>query len=167
MSSCCRPNVWLMEAMTGWKMAEVSRYDVPAQKASTDVPFSFCAMSYRCHQHCVCGFFRGNGLTGSTVTRIVASNATINDIKARLIMINHSFFVGSHISTTSIISSPLASTSISVEIGCTAFTETAWELGVDASFGELLVSSSCAAKYVSIEKPDILSLNGDFEISGS
>jgi hypothetical protein len=38
--SCCRPKVWLMDAMTGWKMAEVRRYDVPAQKASTDDPFT-------------------------------------------------------------------------------------------------------------------------------
>ena len=35
-------------------------------------------------------------LTGSTVTKIVASSATINDIKLKLIMINSSFFCGFH-----------------------------------------------------------------------
>jgi hypothetical protein len=48
MSSCCRPNIWLIEAMTGWNMAEVRRYDVPAQKASTEVPLSLRAMSCCC-----------------------------------------------------------------------------------------------------------------------
>ena len=34
--------------------------------------------------------------TGSTVTRIVASRATMKDMMERLNMINHSFFVGFH-----------------------------------------------------------------------
>jgi hypothetical protein len=41
MRSCCRPKTAEIDAMTGWKMAEVSRYDVPVQKASAAVPFSF------------------------------------------------------------------------------------------------------------------------------
>lgn len=45
-SICCRPNVWLIEVMTGRKMAEVKRYEVPAQNASTDVPSSLCAISH-------------------------------------------------------------------------------------------------------------------------
>jgi hypothetical protein len=50
-------------------------------------------------------------LTGSTVTRIVASRATISDMKARLIMMSHSFFVGVHSSGIDAFSSPLDSTS--------------------------------------------------------
>jgi hypothetical protein len=45
MRSCCRPKSAEIDAMTGWEMAEVRRYDVPVQKASTEVPFSFCAIT--------------------------------------------------------------------------------------------------------------------------
>lgn len=46
MRSCCRPKTAETDAITGWKMAEVSRYDVPVQKASAAVPFSFWAITY-------------------------------------------------------------------------------------------------------------------------
>jgi hypothetical protein len=41
---------------------------------------------------------KGEGLTGSTVTRIVASRATMKDIMERDIMMNHSFLSGFHFS---------------------------------------------------------------------
>lgn len=60
-SICWRPKLEDIEAMTGWKMAEVSRlrlllaclirtsqdtyYEVPAQKASAKVPLRECAIS--------------------------------------------------------------------------------------------------------------------------
>jgi hypothetical protein len=53
-------------------------YDVPAQKASAEVPFSECAIS------------------GSTVTRTVASKATTNEMKLRLTTTSISFLVGVH-----------------------------------------------------------------------
>lgn len=57
-------------------------------------------------------------LTGSTVTRIVASRATISDMKARLIIMSHSFFVGVHSSVIGAFSSPLASTSTIILVFC-------------------------------------------------
>jgi hypothetical protein len=45
MRSCCRPKTADIDAITGWKMAEVRRYDVPVQKASAEVPSSFCAIT--------------------------------------------------------------------------------------------------------------------------
>lgn len=57
-------------------------------------------------------------LTGSTVTRIVASRATISDMKARLIMMSHSFFVGVHSSGIDAFPSPLASTSTAILCFC-------------------------------------------------
>jgi hypothetical protein len=50
-SSCWRPNTWLIDAITGWNIAEVRRYEVPAQKASTDVPLSLRAISWNRNQH--------------------------------------------------------------------------------------------------------------------
>jgi hypothetical protein len=50
-----------------------AHYDVPAQKASAEVPFSECAIS------------------GSTVTRTVASRATMSEMKLKLIMTSNSF----------------------------------------------------------------------------
>ena len=44
-SICCLPKRADNDAMTGWKMAEVRRYDVPAQKASTEVPCNSCAIT--------------------------------------------------------------------------------------------------------------------------
>jgi hypothetical protein len=46
MRSSCRPKTAEIDAMTGWKIAEVRRYDVPVQKASAEVPLSFCAITY-------------------------------------------------------------------------------------------------------------------------
>ena len=46
--SCrCRPKDSETDAMTGWLTAEVRRYEVPTQKASTDEPASACAMFFR------------------------------------------------------------------------------------------------------------------------
>ena len=45
--TCFLPNTWLKPAMTGWKTAEVTRNDVPDQKASMAVPRSFSVMMGR------------------------------------------------------------------------------------------------------------------------
>jgi len=50
MRSCCRPKTADIDAMTGWKMAEVRRYDVPVQNASAEVPSSFCAITCGVYQ---------------------------------------------------------------------------------------------------------------------
>jgi hypothetical protein len=82
------------------------------------------------------------------VTKIVASSATISDIKVRLIMINHSFFVGAHVSVTRAGSSPVASTSIDVMVGSLGFREEAGrELGAVVS--GLFVFSLSTTEYVS------------------
>jgi hypothetical protein len=59
-------------------LLRLTYYDVPAQKASAEVPFSECAIS------------------GNTVTRTVASKATTNEMKLRLTITSISFFVGFH-----------------------------------------------------------------------
>jgi hypothetical protein len=41
------PKTWLNPTTTGWKTAEVSRNDVPAQKASMAVPLSFSVIMGR------------------------------------------------------------------------------------------------------------------------
>ena len=61
-----------------FNILRLTYYDVPAQKASAEVPFSECAIS------------------GSTVTRTVASKATTNEMKLRLTITSISFFVGFH-----------------------------------------------------------------------
>lgn len=94
--SCCRPNKADIDAITGWKIAEVRRYEVPAQKASAEVPLSFWAISSDTlviHEYSNASTQQ---LTGSTVTRTVASSATIKDIKLRLTMMSSSCFVGVH-----------------------------------------------------------------------
>jgi hypothetical protein len=48
MRSCWRPNCRLIDAMTGWKMAEVRRYDVPAQTGILR------SVSVLCMCSCVC-----------------------------------------------------------------------------------------------------------------
>lgn len=55
-----RPTMCEREAKDGWKTVEVSRYDVPLQKASMAVPFRSVAMVYitRC-QHTL--LIRWNG----------------------------------------------------------------------------------------------------------
>ena len=60
-----RPKMWLKLAKEGWKTVEVSRNDVPAQKASMAVPCSFCAM------------------TGSATDMLVPSRATMRVRTAR------------------------------------------------------------------------------------
>jgi hypothetical protein len=85
----CLPNWAEMDAMTGWKTALVRRYEVPAQNASVDVPFKAVASDFVGQFEVICNV---SGHTGRTATRIVASRATINEMVARLIMMNHSLF---------------------------------------------------------------------------
>jgi hypothetical protein len=64
---------------------------------------------------------------------------------------SHSFFVGVHASATSAGSPPLASTSITVIVGCTGFgDETGRELG--AVISGVCVFSSLTIKYISQDK---------------
>jgi hypothetical protein len=60
-----RPKICEKDAKLGWKTVDVRRKEVPDQKASMAVPWSFAAMM------------------GSATERVVASRATANVTKAR------------------------------------------------------------------------------------
>ena len=75
-SNSLLPNMSDSDAMNGCTTAEVSRYDVPAQNASVADP---C---------------RSLARVGKTVTRMVASRATVREETAKVIMTSHSFFPG-------------------------------------------------------------------------
>lgn len=98
--------------MIGWNTALDSKYDVPVQNASIAVPFKDWVICYQ-----MCQQDRGDAigelqLTGRTVTKIVASKATISEMIERLIMMIHSFLSGFHSSSAG---KPSFSRSIMVE----------------------------------------------------
>lgn len=77
MTKGLRPKMCENDAKFGWKTVEVSKKDVPAQKASMAVPFSAWAMICR-YQRCVLG-----GLSPADGIRELTGIATLRDVASR------------------------------------------------------------------------------------
>jgi len=86
------------------------------------------------------------GLTGSTVTNIEESNATMSEMNARLIIMSHSFLFGVHVSGINTAASLLASTSMLILALCTLSIVIGHTVTTVASVKVLSLSVSSTAK---------------------
>ena len=87
------PNMSDSAAMKGWHTAHASRYDVPAQNASVALPSR--SRANVCQVISIKSLLSRRGsLTGKTETRIVASRATMSEIRASVSITAYSCFPG-------------------------------------------------------------------------